>query len=111
MKKVTLTDAECDALRMAAATLAGEGPDGTHLRTALVKLDRAAKSAKRRVEIALVKDGKTTRVLHEGLTGRWTANLAKVLEHAKWLAISERIVVRIDGSEVDASSLGMNEPI
>lgn len=111
MKKLTFTDAECDALRMAAATLAGEGPEGMHLRTALVKLDHAAKGARRRVEIALVKDGKTTRVLHEGLNTRWTANLAKVLEHAKWVAISERIVVRIDGSEVDPTSLGMNEPL
>lgn len=109
MRKVNLTDAECDALRMAAATLAGEGPEGTHLRTALVKLDRAAKGAKRRVEIALVKDGKTTRVLHEGLATRWSAALAKIHEHAKWQAISERIVVRIDGAEVDVNDLGMNE--
>lgn len=121
MKKLTLTDAEFEAVRLAVAQLAGAAPEGLHLRTALVKFDHSSggvglarrSDARRLVEIAIVEPVGTRlveKLIFTGLLYRWRANHAAIVSGAKWKTSKEgRIVVRIDGHEVDPTTLGENE--
>lgn len=107
MKNVKFTDDELEAVRLAVAQAAGSAPEQLDLRTALVKLDHLSDSGvRRRVEIiAYGPDG--TRCLYNGLTTRWRAHHVSIISQAKWRA--RKVVVRIDGSEVDPCDLGENE--
>lgn len=119
MKTLRLTDAEHEAVRLAVAQLAGAE---LHLRTALAKFDRAStrptphQADTRRVVSIVTTEQMGTRclehVVFEGRAARWTSKLAALAAGAKWRGHkSGRVVVRIDGNEVDPATLGENEAL
>jgi len=109
MKALKFTDAELAAVRFVVAGAATADPENLELRTALAKLDGPALA--RRLEIVILEAGGGQALLFTGLARRWTPVHVATLRQAKWRAgKADRIVVRLDGHEVNPEDLGLNEP-